>query len=161
MPSHTALVIACFILVQILTATGGMSQPPEGTSCPPLYLCDPGSFPEPDSWNPGRAESGARGLYVCGRLFRCLLYQCHDEDVLPRMTIRQCWSVYRRSCHRGSCGGCVRHPDWNSGAASAGRLPGYCHPGLRRDHQKPDQCSVCWDRQRRGIHVLHERCLAP
>ena len=34
----------------------------------------------------------------------------------------------------GGLGGALRHPARLSGAAPAGRLPGHCHPGLRRDH---------------------------
>ena len=86
-----------------------------------------GSFPEPDCWYPGRAESWPCRIYVRGSICERTVFKHVQEDVIPHDVV----FGFSLALLIGTCSSCcIRFADRNSGTASEGRLSGHRYAGI-------------------------------
>ena len=98
----------------------------------------PRNLAERRDWLSGPAPAWTRGLYggrrICGRHFH---ESCPGAGAFEIRQYGRCHSLYPAGA-ADQCGRCryLRHSDRHPGAASARRLSGNYHAGLRRDHPR-------------------------
>ncbi len=132
-----SIVIAAFIIVQILISAGQVSSLMKGLLVPLCIYQHYGDFLESDCWYSGRAQPWPCRFYVYGSLCQLYLFHLHDGfHTQCRRSFFLCNSSGRSS--RCRCRYCCGNPCFKAQR----RLSGNCNTGLLRNYQECCECTL-------------------